>query len=351
MQGLRVKPSYEQLMNVAVSDGLEQIKFLNRDATFLGNGYVLSQLDGDGMRIMEDQQKRHIKEVYMDSALRSLASDRSSDSVSNFSFKSAHTQNTAIERINAMLTESINSRKAEYFDLFGNDMEPQHELDSSSSDGQNYSRNHIHIEDHFNSMRDLQNEPILREMEAERRSQEINDNNTKMFQEELFKVHGEHDMQNRQTQQVVNDLLRQIQTQVPPPYDAFSDIRPKPLFPQDPQDPQDPVMQKHLRAAEMSQQPRKPNAASASSNNDPEPIHELKGNVGRPRNHGIPTETRTDPFYWEPKPTEFIRAQLSNRGWRTPRFQHLTAKGTIAKRLTREHYLKELFYLLDSIDY
>ena len=146
----------------------------------LRNGLVLSQLDGDGMRVMEDQQKRHIKEAYMDSALRSLASDRSSDSVSNFSFKSAHTQNTAIERINAMLTGSVNSRKAEFYDLSGNGMEPPHELDSSSSDGQNY-RNHIHIEDHFNSMGDLQNESNLREMEADRRSQDINYNNTKMF--------------------------------------------------------------------------------------------------------------------------------------------------------------------------
>ena len=124
----------------------------------------------------------------MDSALRSLASDRSSDSVSNFSFKSAHTQNTAIERINTMLTESINSRKAEYFDLSGNDMEPQHELDSSSSSSsvvQNYSRNHILIDDNFNSIRDLKNE-MLREMESERRNQEIIENNTEMFQEELF---------------------------------------------------------------------------------------------------------------------------------------------------------------------
>ena len=28
IRGLRVKPSYEQLINVAVSDGLEQINFL-----------------------------------------------------------------------------------------------------------------------------------------------------------------------------------------------------------------------------------------------------------------------------------------------------------------------------------
>ena len=33
MRGLRIKPSYEQLINVAVSDGLEQIKFPNRNAT------------------------------------------------------------------------------------------------------------------------------------------------------------------------------------------------------------------------------------------------------------------------------------------------------------------------------
>ena len=57
----------------------------------------------------------------MDSALSSLASDRSSDSFFNFSFKSAHTQNTATERTNAMLTERINSRKAEFYDLSGNE--------------------------------------------------------------------------------------------------------------------------------------------------------------------------------------------------------------------------------------
>ena len=59
MQGLRIKPTYEQLIGVAVSDGLEQIKSLNRNATFFRNGFVLSQLDGEGMRVMEDQQKTH----------------------------------------------------------------------------------------------------------------------------------------------------------------------------------------------------------------------------------------------------------------------------------------------------
>ena len=35
IKGLRFKPSYEQLIGVAVSDGLQNIKFPNRDAIFL----------------------------------------------------------------------------------------------------------------------------------------------------------------------------------------------------------------------------------------------------------------------------------------------------------------------------
>ena len=81
MKGLIIKPTYEQLIGIAVSDGLEQIKFPNRNAKFLREGFVMSQLDGEGARVMEDQQQRHTKEVYMDSALRSLSSERGSESV------------------------------------------------------------------------------------------------------------------------------------------------------------------------------------------------------------------------------------------------------------------------------
>ena len=156
----------------------------------------------------------------MNSALRSLASEHGSDSsVSDFSFKSAHTQDTATARINAMLTENINARKAEYFDLSGTDMEPQHELEppsSSSSDGQNYSRNHIHIDDYFNSIRDLKNESMLREMETERRNQEIIENKARMFKEDLFIIHGETELHNIQQQDVIDYYVNQ-HIHVPPP--------------------------------------------------------------------------------------------------------------------------------------
>ena len=58
-----------------------------------------------------------------------------------------------------MLTESVNARKDQFYDLIGNDMEPQHGLDSSSSSSssavQDYSINHIPTDNYFNSIRDL----------------------------------------------------------------------------------------------------------------------------------------------------------------------------------------------------
>ena len=78
---MRLKPTYEDLVNVAVSDKLYNIKSPNQNASFLSNGFVLSQLDGEGMRAMEEQQQRRIKEVYMDSALKSLASDPGNESI------------------------------------------------------------------------------------------------------------------------------------------------------------------------------------------------------------------------------------------------------------------------------
>ena len=70
IKGLRVKPNYEGLINVAVSDKLYNIKFPNRDATFLRNGFVLSQLDGEGMRQMEKQQEMASKESYKEHLLK-----------------------------------------------------------------------------------------------------------------------------------------------------------------------------------------------------------------------------------------------------------------------------------------
>jgi hypothetical protein len=61
------------LINVAVSDDLQNIKFPNRDASFLRNGFVLSQLDGEGMRQMEHQQEMASKQAYKEHLLKEIA--------------------------------------------------------------------------------------------------------------------------------------------------------------------------------------------------------------------------------------------------------------------------------------
>ena len=73
MRGLKLKPNYEGLINVAVSDKLYNIKFPNRDASFLRNGYVMSQLDGEGMRTMERQQEMASKKAYEKHLLNEIA--------------------------------------------------------------------------------------------------------------------------------------------------------------------------------------------------------------------------------------------------------------------------------------
>ena len=58
---IKVKPEYEDLIGVAVSDKLYNVKSPNRDAKFLREGFVLSQLDGEGVRQMGIQQEQASK--------------------------------------------------------------------------------------------------------------------------------------------------------------------------------------------------------------------------------------------------------------------------------------------------
>ena len=76
MKGLRLKPKHEDFIGVAVSDKLYNIKFPNRVAQFLREGFILSQLDGEGMRAMERQQEIASKESYKEHLLKQIAKHR-----------------------------------------------------------------------------------------------------------------------------------------------------------------------------------------------------------------------------------------------------------------------------------
>ena len=75
IRGLRLKPTYEDLIGTSVSDELYNIKFPNRDSSFLRNGFILSQLDGEGARIMERQQEIASKEAYKEHSLKQIAKE------------------------------------------------------------------------------------------------------------------------------------------------------------------------------------------------------------------------------------------------------------------------------------
>ena len=64
MRGLRVRPQYEDLIGVAKSNDLENVKFPNRNSKFLCDGYTLSQLGNEGMGQMQLQQEQAIKETF-----------------------------------------------------------------------------------------------------------------------------------------------------------------------------------------------------------------------------------------------------------------------------------------------
>ena len=80
MKGLRLKPKYEELIGVAVSGKLYNIKSPNRDAKSLREGFVLSQLDGEGMRAMERQQEQASKESYKEHLLKQIAKNTGANS-------------------------------------------------------------------------------------------------------------------------------------------------------------------------------------------------------------------------------------------------------------------------------
>ena len=57
LRGLRVRPQYEDLINVAISDQLSNIKFSNRDVHIFKKVYILNQLDGEGQRASEGRDE------------------------------------------------------------------------------------------------------------------------------------------------------------------------------------------------------------------------------------------------------------------------------------------------------
>ena len=83
---------------------INYIKSPNRDAKFLRGGFVLSQVHGEGPRIMERQQELASKEAYKEHLLKQIAINTGGN-LSDLR-QSAHTE-TQNERVTIMLRPNL----------------------------------------------------------------------------------------------------------------------------------------------------------------------------------------------------------------------------------------------------
>ena len=70
--GLKKKPTLKELITQIETEP-NTIKYPDRTATFVRNSFELSQLDGEGMREMEQQQAQQMAEVAKENAIRNLS--------------------------------------------------------------------------------------------------------------------------------------------------------------------------------------------------------------------------------------------------------------------------------------
>ena len=140
MKGLRLRPSYEDLIGVAVSDELRNIKFPNRDATFLRNGFILSQLDGQGQREMERQQEMASKEAYKEHLLKQIAKNTGNI----HDLRNDHRQEVQNERVNNAVYYDMSESDVDGVDVAINDdvdINDDIDIDVQSSNGSEKRRN------------------------------------------------------------------------------------------------------------------------------------------------------------------------------------------------------------------
>jgi hypothetical protein len=110
--GLRIKPLYSQLIGTALSDDNRNIKFPNRDAKFLRNGFELSQLDGEGQRAMERQQQMAASENYKQSLIKQIAIN---SGLSASSLRTEVDSQNRLMGVQSML--SVSSPTTEHYDM------------------------------------------------------------------------------------------------------------------------------------------------------------------------------------------------------------------------------------------
>ena len=98
MYGLKPKLTLNDVIHQFQTER-NPIKYPDRTATFVRNSFELSQLDGEGMREMEEQQARQMAEVAKEHAIRDLARNSNVSHVALSEQAKALTRNASIQAL------------------------------------------------------------------------------------------------------------------------------------------------------------------------------------------------------------------------------------------------------------
>ena len=93
MSALKVRKTFDEVIDFVQNDKTK-IKYPDRKAKFLRHSFELSQLDGVGMILMEQQQLREMKQREKEHLLRQLVSNTSKSTTEERASQQSETQYT-----------------------------------------------------------------------------------------------------------------------------------------------------------------------------------------------------------------------------------------------------------------
>ena len=160
--GLKKKPTYEEVIDYIENDP-DKIKYPNRDAKFLRNSFELSQLDGMGMQIMEQQQLREMKELAKENAIRNLAKNSGMNHAYLREKAKVATRSASVQAMLKPLSSDKGTQESRPTqDAFTQDTK-QHESSSSQTQHFDISEGGMpHVEDRSSRILEQENEALLR---------------------------------------------------------------------------------------------------------------------------------------------------------------------------------------------
>ena len=229
--GLRLKPTYQELIGIALDANAYGVKFPDRSAKQLREGFVLSQLDGEGARFYEAQQQQLEQQQTRELLLRRVAAETGTPiAVARAASAAQQTQTRGVNVIHqgqqtsrAQTADASTGEDTVYHDMAAGDDDddpPDEPMDSTPAP---------HYEDHSGRIEQLRAEAqadvIAREnqarvrlevmrIEARQQNTRENDEAARMFNEQYQRAQAVLNAQRTAAQRDNEEIRRRFEAEV-----------------------------------------------------------------------------------------------------------------------------------------